>query len=147
MIKSRGRWSVLTVFSLILTASFTSAQPNPPGRRGPLAALPSPPGPHIAKIKALANKSWLERGPPAADPRWGRARGRSWLGKLPLTPELGGAFVFGEGVHGYTKPDGAAAERWVAAVNADARYGTWQYATARKPSDVSGVISTALERP
>ena len=25
---------------------------------------------------------------------------------MPLAPELRGAFLFGEGVHGYTKPDG-----------------------------------------
>ncbi|MCI0487203.1 MAG: DEAD/DEAH box helicase family protein [Blastocatellia bacterium] len=31
----------------------------------------------------------------------------------------------------------AAAERWIAAVNADGRHGKWQYAIARKPSDVN----------
>ena len=30
----------------------------------------------------------------------------------------------------------AAAERWVAAVNADGTFGTWKYALAKKPVDV-----------
>ncbi len=35
----------------------------------------------------------------------------------------------------------AAAERWVAAVNADGTYGTWRYALVRRPTEVSGVLS------
>jgi len=73
---------------------------------GPLTGLPSKPGPHIEKIKSLADNSWLELGSPAPDPRWGRARGRSWTSEMPLAPELRGAFLYGEGQHGYTKPDG-----------------------------------------
>jgi type III restriction enzyme len=34
-----------------------------------------------------------------------------------------------------------AAERWVAAVNADGTYGTWRYALVRRPTEVSGVLS------
>jgi type III restriction enzyme len=37
----------------------------------------------------------------------------------------------------------AAAERWVDAVNADRRYGTWSYALAKKPTDVGGLLSRA----
>lgn len=74
--------------------------------RGPLAGLPGKPGSHIDRIKALEDNSWLELGPPAPDPKWGRARGRSWTSEMPLAPEVRGAFLFGEGVHGYTKPDG-----------------------------------------
>jgi type III restriction enzyme len=37
----------------------------------------------------------------------------------------------------------AAAERWVAAVNADGRYGRWVYAVARSPSAVSGIVEAA----
>jgi hypothetical protein len=74
--------------------------------KGPLAGLPSKPGPHVEKIKALDDDSWLELGAPAADPKWGKARGRAWGCRMPFAPELGGAFLFGEGVHGYTKPDG-----------------------------------------
>jgi len=65
----------------------------------------------------------LELGQPAADPDWGRARGRSWCAAMPVAPELRGAFLFGEGVHGYAKPDGRymddlwfydiSAHRWV----------------------------------
>jgi type III restriction enzyme len=35
----------------------------------------------------------------------------------------------------------AAAERWVAAVNADGSYGTWRYALVRRPTEVSGALS------
>ena len=73
----------------------------------PLAGLPSqPPGAHLEKIKALAEGEWLHLGAPAADPKWGRARGRSWACRMPFAPELRGAFLFGEGVHGFVKPDG-----------------------------------------
>jgi type III restriction enzyme len=34
----------------------------------------------------------------------------------------------------------AAAERWVAAVNADGTYGTWRYAVAKKVSDVPDLL-------
>jgi len=95
--------------SLIFLVWLMAAQSNPdqpPVPKGPLAGLPGQPGPHLDKIKALQDNSWLELGTPAADPKWGRARGRSWTAKMPLAPELRGAFLFGEGVHGYTKPDG-----------------------------------------
>ena len=76
-------------------------------KKGPLADLPSQPGPHIEKIEALGDNQWLELGVPAADPKWGKARGSSWGAKaLILAPDKRGAFLFGEGVHGYVKPDG-----------------------------------------
>lgn len=34
----------------------------------------------------------------------------------------------------------AAAERWVAAVNADGTYGRWRYAVAKKVSDVPDLL-------
>ncbi len=74
--------------------------------RGPLAGPPSRPGPHIAKIMALGDNEWLNLGSPAPDPRWGKARGRSWSSNQPAAPNLRGAFVFGEGVHAHVKPDG-----------------------------------------
>jgi hypothetical protein len=86
--------------------------PNPaaPGkveRKGPLAALPSAPGPTVEKIKALGDNQWLNLGSPAADPKWGRARGRTWGEKaFAPAPELRGAFFAGEGVHAFVKPDG-----------------------------------------
>jgi hypothetical protein len=74
---------------------------------GPLAGIPSEPGPHVAEIEALADDTWLNLGPPAADPQFGLARGRSWGGRaLVLASDLRGAFFTGEGVHAYVKPDG-----------------------------------------
>jgi hypothetical protein len=84
----------------------TAAGAQVAARKGPLAGLPSRPGAHIKRIAALGDDSWLELGAPAADPNWGRARGRAWTARMPLAPELRGAFLFGEGVHGFTKPDG-----------------------------------------
>jgi len=76
-------------------------------KKGPLAELPSKPGAHIEKIKALGDNQWLHLGVPAPDPKWGKARGSSWGAKaLILAPDLRGAFLFGEGVHAYVKPDG-----------------------------------------
>ena len=90
---------------------------------GPLEGLPSRPGPHAARVAELGDGAWLDLGPPAPDPKWGRARGRSWTTSMAFAPELGGAFLYGEGVHGYVKPDGrymddlwfydAAAHRWI----------------------------------
>jgi hypothetical protein len=74
--------------------------------KGPLAGLPSKPGAHVEKIKALGDNEWLNLGSPAADPKWGKARGRSWSSNMPFAPDLRGGFVFAEGVHAYTKPDG-----------------------------------------
>jgi type III restriction enzyme len=39
-----------------------------------------------------------------------------------------------------------AADRWVAAVNADGRFGRWQYLLVEKPSDTSAKL-TELSRP
>ena len=93
----------------ILLASFFTisltgfAQDN----KGPLAELPSTPGAHIEKIKAMGDNEWLNLGVPAADKKWGKARGSSWGAKaLILAPDKRGAFLFGEGVHAYVKPDG-----------------------------------------
>ena len=41
------------------------------------------------KIKVLGDNEWLNLGSPAADPKWGKARGRSWSsnpGKLRPSP-------------------------------------------------------------
>ena len=83
-----------------------SASGQDEAKKGPLADLPSKPGPHVEKIKALGDNEWLSLGKPATDPKWGSARGRSWSHNQPVAPNLGGAFVFAEGVHGYVKPDG-----------------------------------------
>src|SRR5262249_29733963 len=60
-------------------------------RQGPLTELPSRPGAHVEKIKALGDDEWLDLGAPAADPKWGKARGRSWCAPMPYAPDLGGA--------------------------------------------------------
>ena len=97
--------SVLFVIALASVNEQSAAVESTP-REGPLAALPSAPAPHIEKIKALPDGAWLNLGAPAPDPKWGRARGRSWACRMPFAPELRGAFLAGEGVHGYIKPDG-----------------------------------------
>jgi len=40
----------------------------------------------------------------------------------------------------------AAAERWVAAVNADGTYGRWAYALAKKPAEVPELIKVAANQ-
>jgi hypothetical protein len=67
----------------------------------PLAGLPSPPGKHFQQIQALQPGEWLLLGEPAADPRWGRSRGRTYTCKMAAAPELGGAFHYGEALHGW----------------------------------------------
>ena len=65
----------------LLALAFCCATPGPLATRatageqpkGPLAALPSKPGPHVARIEALGDNAWLNLGPPAADPAWGKA--------------------------------------------------------------------------
>jgi len=92
---------VLAVFFTISLTVFAQ------DKKGPLAELPSKPGPHIEKIKAMGDNEWLNLGVPAADPKWGKARGSSWGAKaLILATDKRGAFLFGEGVHAYVKPDG-----------------------------------------
>ena len=92
---------------------------------GALAGIPSAPGPHVDRIDALAADTWIELDPPAADPAFGVARGRSWGGRaFALAPALRGAFFTGEGVHAFVKPDGRGmddvwfydihANRWIA---------------------------------
>src|SRR5258707_11858053 len=73
--------------------------PAEPESKVPLAALPSAPDPHIEKIMALADNTWLNLGSPAADPKWGKGRGRSWSAHMSYAPDLKAAFLFGEGVH------------------------------------------------
>lgn len=94
----------------------------PPVLQGPLVGLPSQPGAHIAQIEALDADSWLELGPAAADPKWGRARGRAWGGRaFILAPDIRAAFFTGEGVHAYVKPDGHVMDDiWVYDINAHA---------------------------
>ncbi len=98
------------LFALLATFTLAGARADdPPAGRGPLADLPSKPGPHLAKVAALGDGEWRNLGAPAADPKWGKARGSSWGAKaFAAAPDRRGAFLFGEGVHGFVKPDGHA---------------------------------------
>lgn len=89
---------------------------------GPLAQIPSEPGPHVASIEALGDEEWLALGSPAPDPEFGTAMGRSWGGQaFAPAPALRGAFFTGEGVHAYVKPDGYGMDDvWFYDVNAHA---------------------------
>src|SRR3954467_13906543 len=102
----RTRLSTVLAAVLAVAAPWTGAEPEKKPR-GPLADFPSKPGPHVEKIKALGDNEWLKLGAPAADPKWGKARGSAWGAKaLILAPDRRGAFLYGEGVHAYVKPDG-----------------------------------------
>ncbi len=85
----------------LLACTVTAAEPQA-GRKGLLKDLPSPEGPHIAKIKAMDDNTWLELGQPSPDPKWGEGLGRAWSSKMPYAPDLRGAFLCGEGRHGGT---------------------------------------------
>ncbi|MGQ9662306.1 MAG: hypothetical protein ACUVWX_08235 [Kiritimatiellia bacterium] len=87
----------------------------------PLAGLPSPPGPHVATIQAMGGNQWLALGAARPDPVWGTARGRAYSPKMAFAPDLRSAFFYGEGVHGYIKPDGHAMDdMWFYDINAHA---------------------------
>jgi hypothetical protein len=102
-----GMKSQLAFLFWVAFAGTGMAASEPMLKDNPLKNLPSEPGTHIAKIKAMQPGSWLDLGSPAADPKWGRARGRSWGGHaLVPAPEFRGAMFTGEGPHGYVKPDG-----------------------------------------
>jgi len=71
-----------------------------------LSDLPSKESDHLSKLKSLPDNTWLDLGAPKPDPKFGKARGHSWGARMPYAQDLRGAFLFGEGVHGYVKPDG-----------------------------------------
>ena len=96
----------LAITSIALAAPPPTSQSPKVERKGPVATMPSAPGPHIEKIKAMAGDSWLELGQAAPDPKWGHGRGRAWCAQMDYAPELRGAFHTGEGVHAFVKPDG-----------------------------------------
>lgn len=100
--------AVLLMLGSLCVGSSATAQESgatPETANAPLAEMPSPPGPHMPKIAALGDNEWLALGAPEADPRWGSARGRSWSSNQPVASNLGGMFVFAEGVHAFVKPD------------------------------------------
>ena len=76
--------------------------------KGLLQSLAKTPGPHIERIKAMGDNSWINLGQAAPCSRFPRkkvARGRAWAGKMAFVPELRGAFFCGTGSHGAV-PDG-----------------------------------------
>lgn len=118
-----------TVIAVLMLASWgalaLAGEASKDAGKNPLAALPSKPGPHIARLKALGDNSWMNLGQAAPCNRFPRktvARGRSWCSKMAYAPDLGGAFFCGTGVHGAT-PDGyymddlwfydAGAHKWI----------------------------------
>jgi Galactose oxidase, central domain len=87
---------VITLAALALTALAPGALAQSRFDR-----FPSAPGPQIELIRKLPEGVWLDLGPPAPDPKWGSARGRSWAASLPVADSLGLAFFIGEGQHGW----------------------------------------------
>src|ERR1043165_5635082 len=87
-------------FVLVVLLVSSSAAGDKAARKGPLADLPSRPGPHVAKIKAMKGGEWLMLGAPAPDPKWGAAPGRAYTNKMAYAPDLVGGFLVGEGAHG-----------------------------------------------
>lgn len=88
------------LISLGLAASAVAVQCAEKNGAGPLADRPSAPGPHLEKIKVLGDNAWLNLGKPKPDPKYDAAQGRSWSRKMAFAPDLRGAFLYGEGVHG-----------------------------------------------
>ena len=118
-----GMMAVMCLALWAASAAEPAARTRPAASaESPLAALPSAPGAHVAKLEALGDNRWINLGQAAADPKWGLARGRSWCSKMAAAPDLGGAFFCGTGVHGAT-PEGrymddlwfydARAHRWI----------------------------------
>jgi hypothetical protein len=100
----KARMLMIVAFGIMAAGELILAEPAADKKtepQGPLAGLPSAPGPHIEKIKALKDNTWLTLGAPAADPKWGKARGRAWGALFPYAPELKAAFLYGEGVHAW----------------------------------------------
>jgi len=121
MAKIRTFFASAGVTGMVLAAGVVhGADPMLPGN--PLTDLPSLPGSTIDAIAALGDNEWLNLGPPAADPVWGVARGRSWGGHSMVSVfHLRGAFYTGEGVHAYVKPDGYGMDDyWFYDINAHA---------------------------
>jgi hypothetical protein len=118
----RNAFGIGAIFLAVTAVAGTSLTGFAEGKKGPLAKLPSKPGVHLEKIKALGDNQWLELGVPAPDAKWGKARGSSWGAKAFIVePDKRGAFLFGEGVHGYVKPDGHVMDDlWFYDVNAHA---------------------------
>ncbi len=97
---------VLMVMAALFLGPQAARKRQAPPTKGPLAGLPSGYGPHLPKIQALGDGAWLSLGAPDADPKWGRAPGRSYTSKMAPAPDLRVAFLYGEGQHGFVKENG-----------------------------------------
>lgn len=60
------------------------------------------------------------------------------------TPENSNLILETKGYDPLTEVKRDEARRWVAAVNADGKYGQWAYALCRKPEEVSKAIADAV---
>ena len=105
--------AALLLAAVLAAPAWCGEAENPLKAAGPvasatprLAALPSSPGPHVARIQAMGDNSWLDLGSPEPDPKWGKARGRAWTPRMPYAASLRAAFLCGCGQHGFVKPDG-----------------------------------------
>jgi hypothetical protein len=94
------RKPIAALMVVLIPVSLNAAEP-----KGPLADLPSKPGPHVQKIRALGDGEWLDLGKAKPDAKWGLARGRAYTPKMAEAADLGGAFLHGQGVHGYVKKE------------------------------------------
>jgi hypothetical protein len=75
---SMPRRLIVVVAAIVGLSAATARGVAAEEAKGLLAGLPSEPGPHIENIKALPENGWLNLGSPAAGPKWGKGRGRSW---------------------------------------------------------------------
>lgn len=124
-----------------------------PGVDAVANSLPSPAGPTISSIKKMPAGSWRNLGAPRPDPDWGRARGRAWTSKMAYSKILSGAFLYGEGVHGWANPsngrymDGL----WLYDVNGHRWVNMYPGTDTRTPPKLvvtgEGVEGTAPDRP
>lgn len=116
-------------------------------------SLPSAEGHTISAIRAMKPGTWLDLGVPAPDPKWGRARGRAWTSKMAFSAALGGAFLFGEGIHGWVNPSNGhyMDDLWLYDVNAHRWVALYPGTDTRSPPKLlitrDGFEGIAPDRP
>jgi hypothetical protein len=116
-------------------------------------SLPSPEGRTVSAIRAMAPGTWLDLGAPKADPKWGWARGRAWTSKMAFSNALGGAFLFGEGEHGWVNPSNGRYmdDLWLYDVNAHRWVALYPGTDTRSPPTLQvtrdGFEGVAPDRP
>jgi hypothetical protein len=100
---SRAAGAVALIAALygVVAPSVAAEAPKKPQAISRFSQFPSKPGPQINVIRKMPAGMWLDLGPPAPDPKWGLARGRSWAANMAFAPSLGLAFLYGEGQHGW----------------------------------------------